>query len=155
MKRSKNIIAIGLILFVQLTSGCRGYYIEHNPQHALVTANMFVKSACVDRDIKSSMEFLDPQRSKESGEASIELFVKDLHKDGVYPTTTRVLGYEIIPGKPQINVYISGDSPQHPVYYCIVVIGDSSTKYFVSEIYKKNDPFEVSSIFKKIEYVEK
>ena len=126
------------------------YYIDHNPDLAVKIANEFSQTAFVERDFPRAYETLPPEKLDTFTESAFEQMVISMHPGGNFPTSVHPTGWEIVPGKSIINVYLSGQILDHPTYYRLELSGDSKRSYTISGMYRRDSPFETSDLYRTI-----
>jgi len=95
-RRVRGLIPILICLAVILPT-C-SYYYEPDPRPAIALASEFCDAAFVNKDFVTAYSKLTPSKSADFTLPFFVEMVNSMHPDGIFPTTTKPIGYEIIPG---------------------------------------------------------
>lgn len=138
-----------IVILISIVAASCVYYIDHNPQLAVETAEQFSEAAFVKRDFQKASSYLPKNNLPNSAESKIETMVMSMHPSSQFPTVVHAIGYEIMSGKRITNVFLAGNPTDKPNYYCIVLSGDSNG-YVVTEMYRQEEPFPRTSQYKSL-----
>jgi hypothetical protein len=136
------------LMLLTIFAGCQPYAIRHDPSAAGAVALSFAQVAFVNQDFEGALNFLPKSRANTLTVDSLRAIVIHTHKDAAFPQSVRLSAYEIIPSQHAINIYLTGLSSKGPYYYQLVLSGDASRGYQVTEMYGSFQEFPSSSLRK-------
>jgi hypothetical protein len=106
---------------------------------AAKAATQFAQTAFVSRDYERAHELLIRSGINQFTTAKLSEAIARMHPK-TFPTEVLATDFEPIPGQRAMNIYLKGRGEGEDFYYRLVMVGDATSGYRVSGLYRGNRP---------------
>jgi hypothetical protein len=137
-------VIFGVVLF---GVGCvKPKIISYDQQLAGKRAQEFANIAFVKRDFEGAHKLLPKELDPSFDVAALKKFVWDMHPTDKFPEVVLAEDYEIVIGQEKVNIYLEGKRDAENLHYLLVMGGNKSEGYRVTEMYRSDTPYPANNL---------